>query len=184
MTFFWTNLNFCSHGRCVCETDSLFVKKISQVQKIQPLVLVKYLLCRPCQVFISMEIIPPPPPQTKLRGGGIFLSPCALSVRLPVPRLLTRLSTHAVGNRCIDCSESLWTHYSISEDVHLEFFYPLDNHSLFYKIFSFFIFYFFITRNPVLKIMKIFYLNIEKCVAVVVGDVVELKLYIYFYDLQ
>ena len=184
MTFFWTNLNICSHGRCVCETDSLFVKKISQVQKIQPLVLVKYFLCRPCQVFISMEIIPPPGNEVEERGYIAFTL-CAVcsSACLSVPRLLTRLSTHAVGNRCIDCSESLWTHYSISEDVHLEFFYPLDNHSLFYKIFSFF-FYFFITRNPVLKIMKIFYLNIEKCVAVVVGDVVELKLYIYFYDLQ
>ena len=103
-----------------------------------------------------------PPPANEVEGRGyIAFTLCAVcsSACLSVPRLLTRLSTHAVGNRCIDCSESLWTHYSISEDVHLEFFYRLDNHSLFYKIFSFF-FYFFITRNSVLKIM-IFYLNIE-----------------------
>lgn len=109
MTFFWTNLNFCSHGRCVCETDSLFVKKISQVQKIQPLVLVKYLLCRPCQVFITIGHYPPPPANEVEGRGYIAFTLCAVcsSACLSVPRLLTRLSTHAVGNRWIDCSNSV-----------------------------------------------------------------------------
>ena len=78
---------------------------------------------------------------------GITLSGCLSicpSVHLPVclsdsiPSVYMILSTHVLGNGCIDFSENVNTNYLSSEDVHLEFSYWLDNFSSFYKLFSVF----------------------------------------------
>ena len=59
-----------------------------------------------------------------------------LSVWLPSVYMI--LSTHVLGNGCIDFSENVNTNYLSSEDVHLEFSYWLDNFSSFCTLFSVF----------------------------------------------
>ena len=104
--------------------------------------------------------------------GGILFSPCpsiypsiCLSVRLSLcpPSVDMILSTHILRDGCIDFSENVYTYYSLSEDVHLEFSYWLDKFSSFYRLFSVFGLglFFFIKRNSVLKIMRNFDSNIE-----------------------
>ena len=114
----------------------------------------------------------------KRSWGIILISPCAsvyLSVCLSVrPSLSVCLSVPFCGhdivhacfeNWCMDFSEFdqselIWTYYSPSADVHLEFSYWMDNFSLFNRLFSVFgvlsFFYNnkFITRNTCVLILE------------------------------
>ena len=105
------------------------------------------------------------PMQMKFGGYiGFTLSVC-LSVHLSLCPLSVDmiLSTHVLRDGCIDFSENVYTNYSLSEDVHLEFSYWLDKFSSFYRLFFLFLdlVFFLIKRNSVLKIMRNFDLSIE-----------------------
>ena len=121
-------------------------------------------------------------PRKRSWGRGIILvSHCPLSGCLSACPWSadTILSKHALGNRCIDYSESVYTHYSLIENEHLEFSYWLDNYSSFYRFSSDFVLC--ITRNSVLKIVRIFDLNIENVLFLLLNSNWT---NIYYYDLQ
>ena len=113
----------------------------------------------------ALKFLLSPLPQTKFYwGGGVYwLHPGRMTV---FPPDCGHDFVHACTKKWVqNFSANLYTDYSLSEDVHLEISYWMDDFSSLSSLYRFFFCFglglYFINRKNVFKIIKNFDLNIE-----------------------